>query len=178
MKAILFASGAGALLFALGSWRLRRLSDRSGALALLKSFLTVLSLLTVVYLLVPADMWFLPIVLQLRPAALDFAFAIFLYAAGFFGGILQLYNLAERGFSLRILIDVASAPNETMALDEVMQGYASGRGIAWMYKKRLADMAATGIVAMNDDRIALTSRGRRIADFFSRLQRIARAEEQ
>ena len=177
MKAILFASVAGALLFALATWRLRRLSDRNGAAALLVSFLIILPLLVVAYLLAPADLWFLPIDLQIRPPALDFVFALFLYATGFFGGILQLYNLAERGFSLRILIDIMNAPKGAMTIDELMHGYSGGRGIAWMYKKRLADMAAIGMVASDNNRVALTQRGYRIAGLFSQLQYFVRAEE-
>jgi hypothetical protein len=144
---------------------------------LLESFFIVLPLLVVSHLLTPSDLWILAPQLRIRPPALDLAFALFLYAAGFFGGILQLYNLAERGFSLRILIDVLHSPAGTMTLDQVMKHYGAGRGIAWMYDKRVADMAATGLVFLGNARLTLTRRGRRVAALFSWLQRFAGAEE-
>ena len=39
-------------------------------------------------------------------------FCLGLWFAGFFGGNLQLYNLTERGMSLRMLIDVAQSGGE------------------------------------------------------------------
>ena len=177
MKAILLALIAGVLLFALGTWRLRRVSAGKGAATLLAAFLAVLPFLVVAYLLTPANLWFLSPALQIRPAILELAFALFLYAAGFFGGILQLYNLAERGFSLRILIDILHASDGAMTLDEVMSGYSDGRGIVWMYDKRVGGMRATGLIVGNKDKLVLTGRGRRIARLFSWLQRIACVQE-
>lgn len=177
MKAILLAFTAGVLLFALVTWRLRRAPAGRGAATLLAVFLAMLPILIVVHLLTPEDLGILPPALQIRPAVLDLGFALFLYAAGFFGGILQLYNLAERGFSLRILIDILHAANGAMTLDQVMTGYSDGHGIAWMYDKRVDGMLATGLIAGSKDRLVLTERGRRIARLFSWLQRLARAEE-
>src|SRR5438132_563254 len=47
------------------------------------------------------------------------AFAALLYMAAFFGGILQLYNLADRGLSLRMLIDIHQAPDGCCTAREV-----------------------------------------------------------
>jgi hypothetical protein len=177
MKAILLAFIAGAFLFALATWRLRRTQGRKGVAVLLVSFLTVLPFLVLAHLLTPAGLGILPPKLQIRPPAVDLAFALFLYAAGFFGGILQLYNLAERGLSLRILIDVLHAPKGAMTLDEVMTGYGDGRGVAWMYEKRVDGMRAAGLVVESEDRLALTERGRRVARVFAWLRLLARAQE-
>ncbi len=178
MKAILLAFAAGILLFALATWRLRRARAGEGATTLLVVFFAVLTVLIATHLLTPIDLGILPPELQIRPSGLDLGFALFLYTAGFFGGILQLYNLAERGFSLRILIDVLHAPKGAMTLDEVMKRYSDGRGITWMYGKRINGMRATGLMIGNKDRLVLTERGRRLARLFSRLQRFARVEEE
>src|SRR5262245_51669465 len=51
-----------------------------------------------------------PVLAFIRPCRLSdpplFALllVLFFFAAAFFGGVLQLYNLADRGFSLRLLI--------------------------------------------------------------------------
>jgi hypothetical protein len=176
MKAILLALAAGILLLGLGTWRLR-VEGARGAATLLTVFLAVLPVLVLAHVLTPAGFWLFPVDLQIQPAAVSLAFALFLYAAGFFGGILQLYNLAERGFSLRILIDILHAPKGAMTLDEVMTGYSDGRSIAWMYGKRIDGMRTTGLVIGNKERLVLTERGRRIARLFAWLQRSARLKE-
>jgi hypothetical protein len=102
---------------------------------------------------------------------------LFLYTAGFFGGVLQLYNLADRGFSLRILIDILHAPSGAMRLDDVMSGYGGGRGIAWMYRKRIDGMIATGLVVADASRLLLTARGRRAAHLLSLLQDFAHVKK-
>lgn len=178
MKAILLAFAAGVLLFALATWRLRQASDGRGAAKLMTVFLAILPILVVAHLMTPPDLGILPPALQIPVPVVDFGFCLFLYIAGFFGGVLQLYNLAERGFSLRILIDVLHAPSGAMTLDEVMKGYGAGRGIAWMYAKRVEGMRAAGLVVADGDRAVLTERGRRVARLFSRLQDFARAGTQ
>jgi hypothetical protein len=178
MKAILLALAAGALLLVVATWRLRHAPDGKGAAKLSTVFLLVLPALAVTHLITPRDLGILPAALQIPIPEIDFAFCLFLYTAGFFGGVLQLYNLAERGFSLRILIDILHAPTGTMTLDEVMDGYGAGRGIAWMYGKRIDGMRAAGLVVADEDRMVLTERGRRAARLFWRLQDFARVERQ
>ena len=99
------------------------------------------------------------------------AFSVLLFGAGFFGGLLQLYNLADRGFSLRILIDIDEAPSGQMSLDEIMTGYSQGRGIGWMYSKRIEDMKSQGLVMISDGIVSNTGKGKRAAVLFSRLRR-------
>jgi hypothetical protein len=178
MKAILLALAAGALLLVVATWRLRQAADGKGAAKLLTVFLIILPVLAVTHLITPRDLGVLPTTLQIPIPAIDFAFCLFLYTAGFFGGVLQLYNLAERGFSLRILIDILHAPSATMTLDDVMEGYGAGRGIAWMYGKRVDGMRTAGLVVVAGDRMVLTERGHRIARLFSLLQDFARVERQ
>jgi len=177
MKAILLALAAGVALLAIGTWQLRR-QPGGGAATLLRVFLVLLPLLAIVYLVTPANLGILPPSLQIPIPAVDFLFCLFLYIAGFFGGVLQLYNLADRGFSLRILIDILHAPSRTMTLDEVMTGYSGGRGIAWMYGKRIEGMTATGLTQADGSKLVLTARGRFVAQLFSRLRSFARVDEE
>jgi hypothetical protein len=176
MKAILLALAAGTLLFGLGTWRLRVAGAR-GAATLLTVFFAVLPVLVLVHVFTPADLWLFPVDLQIQPAAASLAFALFLYAAGFFGGILQLYNLAERGLSLRMLIDILRAPDGRMTADDMVARYSAGRGIGWMYAKRVQGMVSAGLVVADGRRLTLTARGAHVAYLFGLLQRFARAEE-
>ena len=177
MKAILLALAAGVALLAIGTWQLRR-QPGGGAATLLRVFLVLLPVLAIVYLVTPASLGILPPSLQIPIPAVDFLFCLFLYIAGFFGGVLQLYNLADRGFSLRILIDILHAPSRTMTLDEVMTGYSGGRGIAWMCGKRIEGMTATGLTQADGSKLVLTARGRFLAQLFSRLRSFARVDEE
>jgi superfamily II helicase len=61
-----------------------------------------------------------------------------------------------------------------MRLDDVMQGYSAGRGIAWMYAKRLEDMQSAGLVKLEGESLILTPKGQRVAKLFARLQEFAR----
>jgi hypothetical protein len=174
MKAILLAALAELLLFACVSASLRSGVTARRARAMLIAFLSVLPVLVAVHLLTPPDLGFLPAELAMPIAWADMAFAVFLYSAGFFGGILQLYNLADRGFSLRILIDILEAPSQVMSLDDVMQSYSAGRGIAWMYAKRLEDMQSAGLAKVEGESLVLTPKGQRVAKLFMWLQQFAR----
>ena len=111
MKAVTLACFATTLSFVLSIalFRLCRIERR--AAALLGVF--VLSLLTMIacHFATPSDLWILPTNLLTHPNWLDLASSIFFFFAAFFGGVLQLYNIADRGFSVRILIDLAEQPS-------------------------------------------------------------------
>lgn len=174
MKAVLLAAFAGLLLLTCVSALLRAGRTQRRARLLLIVFAAVLPVLLSVHLLTPPDLGFLGAGLVTPIAWIDLAFAIFLYGAGFFGGILQLYNLADRGFSLRILIDILETPSKAMTLDDVMKGYSGGRGISWMYAKRLQDMQSAGLARVEGDCLALAPKGQRVAKLFVELQDFAR----
>jgi len=161
MKAVIIAALAGLLLFACVSACLRSGITQRRARLMLIAFLSVLPALLAVHLLMPI-------------AWVDLAFAVFLYSVGFFGGILQLYNLADRGFSLRILIDILESPLQALHLDDVVQGYSAGRGIAWMYARRLEDLQSAGLAKVEGESLVLTPKGQRVAKVFTWLQQFAR----
>lgn len=95
---------------------------------------------------------------------------LFLYAAGFFGVILQLYNLADRGFSLRMLIDLLESEHGALNLDGVMQGYSNGKGVAWMYQKRIDGMIINELITINGGLASITNKGETVAEMFRRLR--------
>jgi hypothetical protein len=174
MKAILIAAGAELLLFACVSASLRSGFTAPRARLMLITFLSVLPVLVAVHLLTPPDLGFLGDDLVMPIGGIDIAFSIFLYGVGFFGGVLQLYNLADRGFSLRILIDIFETPSQAVRLDDVMEGYSAGSGIALMYTKRLEDMQDAGLARIDGASLVLTPKGRRVAKVFTWLQEFAR----
>lgn len=176
MKAVILPLVVGLLLFAAISARLRWVPPKQPARALLGLYLAFLPVLLVAYAATPADLGFLGPQSVAPVFPLELAFAVFLYTAGFFGGLLQLYNLADRGLSLRILIDILQARRGAMTAEEVVKGYAAGRGIAWMYQKRLEGMGYAGLAEIRDNRLVLTARGHSAARFFARLQRFARLD--
>ena len=174
MKAVLVAAFAELLLLICVSVLLRAGVTQRRARLLLIVFVAVLPVPLSVHLLTPPGLGFLGAGLVTPIAWVDLAFALFLYSVGFFGGILQLYNLADRGLSLRILIDILETPAQAMTLDDVMKGYSAGRGIGWMYAKRLRDLQSAGLARVEGESLALTPKGRRVAKLFAWLQELAR----
>jgi hypothetical protein len=163
MKAVLLA-GFGTLLYLAAVTVYFRLAQpQKRAVAMLTLFLATIPLYLILYSILPADLWFLPTFAVEPLWPVDLAFGLFVYLAGFFGGSLQLYNLAERGFSLRILMDIAEAPTGTMTLDDVRREYSRGRGIRWMFEKRIADMQSGEAIALRDGQVVALPRGRRAA---------------
>lgn len=176
MKAILLASGSGLLLFALVTICLRYVKTNNRVRIMGILFVAVLPLLVCVHLITPSDLGFLGAEARLLIPGLDLSFALFLYLAGFFGGILQLYNLADRGFSLRMLIDILQEPSGVMTVDDMMTGYGGGHGIIWMYDKRIRDMIYNGLVTEFGNKLVLTGRGLRLARTYRILRKVAHAQ--
>ena len=100
--------------------------------------------------------------------------AIFFFSAAFFGGVLQLYNLCDRGFSLRILIDMLEAPTDAVGVDYLMANYSRGRGMTWMYRKRIDDIVAARFVGRVNKSIMLAAKGEMFADLFIQVGRFLR----
>ena len=136
---------------------------KSRALALLQLFAATLPVLALAHLLTPANLWVLPPMLVNPNAWVDVGFTVFLYGAAFFGGSLQLYNLAERGFSLTLMMDVARSGDQGMSLEDVRRCYSQGHGISWMFQKRIDDMQAGNLVTIEGGDVVVQERGARIA---------------
>lgn len=165
MKSILVATAALLICALWSTIVLRRRGPN--VWALFTGFFAAFPVLVLIHLVTPEDLFFLSSQFVNPHPTFDLGFAIFLYAAGFFGGLLQLYNLAERGFSLRILMDAAEARCERVTVARVMSDYSAGKGIGWMYQKRINDMVRAGLVTQHGERIDATARGARVAAVFA-----------
>jgi hypothetical protein len=162
MKAIVIAVAMTMLLLVLITFagRIRPTSAKQMTLI----FFSCLIVSLLVWLKTPVDLGFLAQSLLVYPAWLDLSLMLFFFSAAFFGGLLQLYNLADRGFSLRILIDIEEAGISPISADWVMTNYGSGQGLAWMYRKRIEGLLEANLVRPKARMLVLTSKGRRAAD--------------
>jgi uncharacterized membrane protein YfcA len=173
MKEIIVAAAAGLLMSALATAIFRTWLIERRASMLLRIYLACFCVLVAIYMLTPDDLYFLPhdTIVPSRPVGL--LFCGFLYTAGFFGGVLQIYNLADRGLSLRMLIDISVSKAGAMTAAEMTTAYADGKGLVWMYDKRLDGIVATGLARRDRDSIVITTKGTRFARLFARLKALA-----
>lgn len=141
---------------------------------LFRLFLLTLPFSAVLYYETPASLGFIPGRWLEANHIIEFGFLLFLYASAFFGGLLQLYNLADRGFSLRIAMDIHRSPRGSMTADDVVSSYSGGKGIIWMYQKRVDDLIKLKLVEATGNNIRITAAGARVAERFSWLRRFLR----
>jgi hypothetical protein len=172
MKAIVLAGVTGLMFLLVMTVALRARRVGRKAAFLLELWVVSVPILLGVYLLTPPGLWLLPTAVQDDPDWFGPLFCLGLWFAGFFGGILQLYNLTERGMSLRMLIDLAEAGERGLSVDEVMRGYSRGQGMTWMYQKRLVGLLDQGLVRLDGDLLVNTRRGRWLAVTSSWLRRM------
>ena len=172
MKAIIVASVMAIMLLLLQTLLLRYHSTEHRARGLNILFLSLCAILSLAWWMTPDDLGFLPSQFLTEPRWLDFGATLFFFSAAFFGGALQLYNLSDRGLSLRILIDIVEDPGARWSAPRVVRHYSHGRGLQWMYKKRIRDLVAHDLISVKDDRFILTTRGRAVGKTFLTLRRI------
>jgi len=176
MKAIILATAAIVFTFALATILFGATYVERRVRALIYLFATVLFSTVVVCLLTPGNLMFLPQGFEGGPWWFDAIMVVFFCGAGFLGGVLQLYNLADRGFSLRILIDVDERGGAGCTADILFDGYSQGRGMRWMYGKRIDDIIRNKFVLMRDETLVLTSKGSRLAMIYCWLRRFLNAD--
>jgi len=133
-------------------------------------------LLVLAWFTTSVDLGFLAPSLLIEPGWLDFSLMLFFFTAAFFGGALQLYNLADRGFSLRILIDVEQTNYHAIDAEWLVANYGGGKGLTWMYGKRIEGLLETKLVDRKAEMLELTSKGERVADVFLAVRRFLRLE--
>ena len=177
MKAICLASAMTLLLLVAVTlvFRLRPGGPRARQMVLI--YLACLLALAVLWLATPDDLGFLPGSLTAEPRWLDLALALFFFSAAFFGGVLQLYNLTDRGFSLRILIDALEAEHGVIDVEELVAGYGGGQGVVWMYDKRMHGLLAGDFVRRRNGTIVLSPKGRLVADLFGRIRQFLKLDK-
>jgi hypothetical protein len=155
-------------------FRLAPHTHRAGQMTAL--YVACALVLVLIWLVTPDDLGILHRALLAEPRWLDAALALFFFSAAFFGGVLQLYNLADRGFSLRILIDALEDQNYDIDTDRLMTGYGGGKGLVWMYDKRMHGLLEGGLVRRAGTSIRLTANGAWIADLFIRIRQFLRLD--
>jgi hypothetical protein len=172
MKGILLATAASAAIFAgmTATFRLYRVD----ALAALMVYFCGALAFFVLFSIVPNDLGFLPLDLVADSPWSDFLTGFFALSASFFGGWLQLFNITDRGYSLRMLVDMLHTPDRSLTAEEIVNTYGDGRGLRWMYDTRISGILQTGLVTESDGTLALTSRGHRAANTFTFLRKLYR----
>jgi hypothetical protein len=178
MKSIIVAAAMTLVLLLIVTlaFRLRPTQERARQMTLLYFGCAVVAMLA--WFITSVDLGFLAPSLLIEPPWLDFLLMLFFFSSAFFGGVLQLYNLADRGFSLRILIDLDSANPCSGGVDALVKTYGGGQGLTWMYGKRLHSLLAGDFVRRNGDTLELTARGRRTAEMFGAAHRFLRLDPQ
>jgi hypothetical protein len=170
VKGVILAVILTALCFMGVSLVLRLLDKRASAALLTAVFFASIPLYLLAFLITPANLSMLPVWMCDESPVLELGFGLFVYASGFCGGVLQLYNLADRGFSLRILIDIAESPKGELTAAQVCDAYSQGRGISWMYQKRIHDLVEHRFIQVFGGRAQISTRGQRTAALFRRLR--------
>jgi len=176
MKAICLASAMTIVLLVLVTFCFRLYPSAHRARQMLFVYLFCLAALVALWFATPDDLGFLGRSLLAEPAWLDFASTIFFFSAGFFGGALQLYNLCDRGFSLRILVDMLESPTSAVDVGYLTANYSSGRGLVWMYRKRIDDIVAARFVGHANKSVMLTAKGEMFAELFINARRLLGVE--
>jgi hypothetical protein len=75
------------------------------------------------------------------------------------------------------MIDISISQDRVATVDQIMTGYSTGRGMSWMYSKRVDGMLSTKLIVLDGDRIILTERGARAAKLFTWLQGFLRPDQ-
>jgi hypothetical protein len=178
MKAVIVAAAMTLVLLlpVTVAFRLHPTQERAKRMTLIYFGCAVIAVLA--WLVTPVNLGFLGPSLLIEPRWLDLLLMLFFFSSAFFGGVLQLYNLADRGFSLRILIDLDAATPCSGGVDALVNTYGGGQGLTWMYGKRLHGLLAGDFVRCNGDAIELTTRGRRTAEMFDAAHRFLRLDSQ
>ena len=163
MKSLLLSLMAGIVCFIAITIAFRAARVRRRAMTMVCVFFMSVPIFIVAEMVTPPNLGVLPPFLVISPPWFDLAFGTFIYTAAFFGGILQIYNLADRGFSLRMLIDIGESPRGILAADEMLSAYSRGHGLRWMYQKRLDGLMDHGLILISDGMVSNSAKGRRIA---------------
>jgi hypothetical protein len=178
MKAVILATAMTIVLLALVTLALRHHPTPRRARKMMLIYVLCLIGAATAWFATSSDLGFLAQSLLIEPPWLDLSLMLFFFSAAFFGGVLQLYNLADRGLSLRVLIDFAEADSRIIDTDWLIANYGGGKGLAWMYEKRIAGMLETGLVECKAGMIALTPKGTRTAAVLFAVRRFLRLEPQ
>src|SRR5712692_10766425 len=99
MKAIIVAALVVLAVAVTVTMTFQRITRPGRATVMAKVFLWFVPVLVLAWGFTPDDLGFLPRTMLAEPRWFDLAACLFFYTAAFGGGLLQLYNLADRGLS-------------------------------------------------------------------------------
>ena len=68
-------------------------------------------------------------------------------------GYMQVFSLTVRGFSLRIMGDITE--RGPLSFEEIIRGYSGGRGLDWMFEKRVVALESLRLVQREDEYLVL-----------------------
>ena len=177
MKALLLALGCSLLYAVAVTVLFRRRQMRERAAAMLRLFLATVPVYLAAYAATPADLGVLaPWLLEPRYVAAG-AFGLFVHAALFFGGWWQVYNLADRGCALHIVLAICESPERALSAPEIEARYGAGRGLHWMPDKRIEDILDRGLATLRGGRLHATPKGARVARLFGLLRAVLRLDD-
>jgi hypothetical protein len=176
VKGLLLALAATALASGLVTLRLRSAPPGPRVPLLVQTFAVTAMAYLVGFALTPDDLGALPPALVEHERLAEALFGLSVHLALCFGGILQIYNLAERGFSLRVLIEIATAPGGALDAKEIAARYGGGQGLGWMLEKRIRDMVGQGLIRPEGDGYRATAHGTRSARVLGGLRRFLRLD--
>jgi len=69
---------------------------------------------------------------------------------------LEAFSMIARGFSMRIVTDIYL--NSSLNSEGVMQEYAEGKGIEWMFQKRIEGIKKLGFISTEESLIKISSK--------------------
>jgi hypothetical protein len=85
----------------------------------------------------------------------------------------EAYSMLCRGFSLRLVVDVHL--RRAMTFDELLAGYADGRGASWLMEKRIQGLGQIGLIHLDAEALSIrTARGRWAARLGAWMKRMLR----
>ena len=79
--------------------------------------------------------------------------ACFCVIAFFCLGYMEFFSMLCRGFSLRIITDIYI--RQSISAEKMISEYADGKGIDWMFNKRLNDMSKLKLISFNGKDLSL-----------------------
>jgi len=103
---------------------------------------------------------------------LEFVNGLYFYLFGFIGVFLQIYGLADRGFSLAMLTDLNRAHPRAMTREALKQTYADGKGLTYVSHKRMHQLTHGGFIRTEGNTVRATRLGAAIGRVCVALRRL------
>ena len=80
---------------------------------------------------------------------------------------MEFFSMTERGFSLRIITDIYL--HSKLNPEQLLQEYANGKGIEWMFDKRIQGIIDLGLIKEESGQIKLSSKSSFIIAYISNI---------